>query len=153
MASTLSRGDAVQTPLGKGVVREVKRSGQLVVDVGGRAVVLGPDAVAPLPHSTGRTKRKATPETSPDPADVGEDDRGRAPAEIDLHGLTIEAAMARVEEAINDAILEDRATLRVIHGQSGGRIRAALHRWLRNTPSVRGFDVDPRNPGVTIVRF
>ena len=31
------------------------------------------------------------------------------------------------------------------------RIRAALHRWLRGIPSIRGFRIDPRNAGVTIV--
>ena len=74
-------------------------------------------------------------------------------ADVDLHGLTVEEALARAEDALNEALIEDCAELRVIHGRSGGRIRAALHRRLREIPSVRGFGLDPRNPGVTIVKL
>jgi hypothetical protein len=41
--------------------------------------------------------------------------------------------------------------LRFIHGRRGGRIRAALGRWLGGIPTVRAFRRDPRNEGVTIV--
>jgi dsDNA-specific endonuclease/ATPase MutS2 len=43
-------------------------------------------------------------------------------AEVDLHGLTVEEALDRVQHALNEAL-----------------------------PSVRGFRLDPRNEGVTIV--
>jgi dsDNA-specific endonuclease/ATPase MutS2 len=56
-------------------------------------------------------------------------------------------------QAINDALLHDRLEIRLIHGWSGGRIKAALHRRLREMPPVRSLGVDPRNVGVTIVRF
>jgi hypothetical protein len=39
----------------------------------------------------------------------------------------------------------------VIHGRSGGRIRASLHRWLRSIPTIRAYRVDPLNAGVTII--
>jgi len=80
---------------------------------------------------------------------VGEKNR----AEVDLHGLTVEEALVRAEDALNKALVEDCAELRVIHGRSGGRIRAALHRRLREMPSVRGFGLDPGNSGVTIVKL
>ena len=72
-------------------------------------------------------------------------------AEIDLHGLTVDEALERAQQALNEALLGDLAELRFIHGRSGGRIRAALHRHLRETPSVRNVRLDPRNEGVTIV--
>jgi len=72
---------------------------------------------------------------------------------VDLHGLTVEEALVRAEHALNDAMLADCAELRLIHGRSGGRIRAALHRRLSEIPSVRGFGLDPRNAGVTVVRL
>jgi dsDNA-specific endonuclease/ATPase MutS2 len=48
-------------------------------------------------------------------------------------------------------MLADVPELRLIHGKSGGRIRTSLHRRLREIPTVRGFRLDPANPGVTIV--
>ena len=60
-------------------------------------------------------------------------------------------ALARAEEVLNDAILADVAEIRLIHGRRGGRIREALHRRLRELGIVRGFRVDPKNPGVTVV--
>jgi DNA mismatch repair protein MutS2 len=70
---------------------------------------------------------------------------------IDLHGLTVEEALGRVQEALSEALLADVDELRLIHGRGGGRIRSALHRELGETPSVRKFRLDPRNEGVTIV--
>ena len=60
-------------------------------------------------------------------------------------------ALGRAEQALNEALLADLAELRFIHGRSGGRIRAAVHRWLRDIHGIRGFGLDPRNEGITIV--
>ena len=59
----------------------------------------------------------------------------------------------RAESALSEALLADAEVLRLIHGRSGGRIRAALHRRLRELPGVRAFRLDPRNEGVTIVEL
>ena len=40
MASRFAAGDAVQTPHGKGVVREVRNNGRLLVQVQQRALVV-----------------------------------------------------------------------------------------------------------------
>lgn len=58
---------------------------------------------------------------------------------------------AVVREARNDAILSSLTEVRVIHGRSGGRLKAAVHARLRALPSVRSFRVDPANPGTTLV--
>ena len=99
---------------------------------------------------TGRARKRArggAPIAAPTPHDSGH----RLVREVDLHGLTVDEALARADRAINDALLADVSELRVIHGRSGGRIRAALHRRLRDMPSVRSFRIDSRNPGVTVV--
>ena len=134
----------MQTPFGKGVVREVRNNHTLLVDVHGRALVVSDADVTALSGRPGLSGR---------PAPFGEASRPgpSAPAEVDLHGLTVEEALARVESALNEALLADVEVLRLIHGRSGGRIRAALHRRLRELPSVRSFRIDPRNEGVTIV--
>jgi DNA mismatch repair protein MutS2 len=150
-ASRFIPGDTVQTPFGKGVVREVRNSGRLMVDVQGRAMVVAQSEISVL--EAGRKRSPAGP------VDSGRDsvrtrpkrEAHRVSAEIDLHALTVEEALERVEQALNEALLADLSELRLIHGRSGGRIRAALHRRLRETLSVRNFRLDPRNEGVTIV--
>ena len=149
MRRPLAVGDAVQTALGKGVVREVRNQGRVLVEIEGRGVVLDGTG-ATLIEVTGRARKRArggTPIARAPSPDSGR----RLVREIDLHGLTVDEALARAESAINDALLADVSELRVIHGRSGGRIRAALHRRLRDMPSVRVFRIDASNPGVTVV--
>jgi len=153
MATRFTPGDRVQTPFGKGVVREVRNRGRLMVDVLGRAMVVTEDEISLL--DAGRKRPRARAMAS---ASEGE---GRRPsraactalAEVDLHGLTVEEALGRVDQALSDALLADLQEVRLIHGRSGGRIRAALHRRLREIGSVRKFTLDPGNEGVTIVVF
>lgn len=143
-------GAHVQTPLGKGVVREVRNGGRVLVEVRGRATEF---AAADLEAIGGRAV-DAPPRTGDARSTIEHRSRRQAHAvrpEIDLHGYTVDDAMALVDAALNDALLAGLAALRVIHGRSGGRLKAALHRRLREIPSVRGFHVDPRNQGVTIV--
>jgi dsDNA-specific endonuclease/ATPase MutS2 len=154
VAARFTPGDAVQTPFGKGVVREVRNSGRLLVDVDGRALVVKESDVSALEvrrrdsSSAGRSQRQGRDSphaSSPSP--------GVTTREVDLHGLTVEEALARAERALDEAILADVEEVRFIHGRSGGRIRAALQKRLREISSVRHSRIDPRNKGVTIVEL
>lgn len=148
MSPRFTPGQPVQTPLGKGVVLEARSSGRLLVDINGRSVVLEERTVAAIDASRKAGRRTApAPDLSPQRGQ-----RGAGPSrEIDLHGLTVEEAIAACERALNEALLADASELRVIHGKGGGRIRAALHRRLREFSAIRAFRLDPRNEGVTIV--
>jgi DNA mismatch repair protein MutS2 len=161
----------VQTPFGKGVVREVRNNKRLLVDVQDRSLVmsdadvtaLDPNARRSLTSDPRKAARRREDRAGPAPPNTSERTRdlrravlvrpASTVADIDLHGLTVEEALARVDSALNDALLADAESLRVIHGRGGGKIRAALHRRLRDIPSVRGFRLDTRNEGVTIVTF
>ena len=149
MASRFAPGDTVQTPFGKGVVREVRNSGRLMVDVHGRAMIVTESDIAVVAHAGKRSRAPQPSEGTSDPTRPKRE--SGTSVEIDLHGLTVEEALDRVELALNDALLADLSEVRFIHGRSGGRIRAALHRRLGETPSVRKFRLDPRNEGVTLV--
>jgi DNA mismatch repair protein MutS2 len=72
---------------------------------------------------------------------------------LDLHGLTVEEASSRVEERIDLALRAGLERLELIHGRSSGRIKAAVHRLLKDLTAVHHFEVDPSNPGATIVYF
>jgi DNA mismatch repair protein MutS2 len=144
----LQPGQVVRTPLGKGVVREVRNNGRLLVVIRGRAVLLAAGDVA-IDSDVSRAGRSRGTDV-----EAGRPSVPSAPAHlriVDLHGLTVDEAAGRVDSALNDAILADAAEIRFVHGKGGGRIRTALHQRLRAIPAVRAFRLDPRNPGITIV--
>ena len=144
-------GDIVQTPYGKGSVREIRNNGRILVDVRGRALECRIAEITPVEER----KRRARPSGKSSHHRAEEPSKParprHVPTEIDLHGLTVAEALARAEEALNDSLLANATELRFIHGRSGGHIRDALHRWLRRIESIGSFRVDPRNEGVTIV--
>lgn len=89
----------------------------------------------------------------PTPRATGKPDRGpSSPDSIDLHGFTVEEAMKRVEEALNRALLDDKDQLRIVHGLGTGKIRKAVHAYLKEH-RIGHFKIDEANPGVTIVYF
>ena len=141
----------MQTQFGKGVVREVRNNKQLLVDVQGRALVVRDVDVTALDAGPAQTRPARGRGATPAPA-TRRRRPGGAGAEIDLHGLTVEEALARVESALNEALLADMEVLRLIHGRSGGKLRAAVHQRLRELSNVR-FRLDPHNEGVTIVEL
>ena len=150
MTSRFTTGDAVQTPFGKGVVREVRNNGRLLVDVHGHSLVVKDADISPIEATSQQPRVRVGTADRSSPL---EPQRRDVPAEVDLHGLIVAEALARAEHALNDALLANLGELRLIHGRSGGRIRAALHQRLREIASVRGFHLDPDNEGVTIVRL
>ena len=152
-ATKLSTGDAVQTPFGKGTVREVRNNGQVLVEVRARALVFREAEISPLDVTRSRVRSRSAASPSglePERQTCTSQTESR---QIDLHGLTVEQALATAERALDDAIRADLPELRFIHGKSGGRIREALHRWLRQIHTVRLYRIDPRNEGVTIVEL
>ena len=139
---TMKAGDLVQTPLGKGILREVRNRGRALVEIHGRATeVPGSQVTSVDPAGRRSARRRGQQQRAP-----GTPGRAAsAPIEVDLHGCTVPEALARVDAAL----LADAPELRLIHGRSGGRIRVALHPHLRML--ARPFRLDPTNPGVTIV--
>jgi DNA mismatch repair protein MutS2 len=70
---------------------------------------------------------------------------------IDLHGMTVDEALRAVEARVDEAIRAGLERLEIIHGISGGRLRAAVRGYLEGIPSVSRFEGDARNAGVTWV--
>ena len=65
--------------------------------------------------------------------------------------MTTDEATAAVADFLNEALLASLDEVRIVHGRSGGRLKAAVHATLRELSSVRSFRIDPRNAAVTIV--
>jgi DNA mismatch repair protein MutS2 len=142
-------GDEVHVAsLGKGVVREVRNGGRYLVELKGRSIVAAETqltAVSPRKQRSSSDGKASTP-SGPDPAT-----RSYAATSLDLHGMTVEEAIAALDSFLNDALLAGHPEVRVIHGRSGGRLKAAVHARLKQLPVVRATRLDPANPGVTIV--
>ncbi|MDP1572146.1 MAG: Smr/MutS family protein [Vicinamibacterales bacterium] len=145
-----SAGDAVHvTALGTGVILEVRNGRRYLVSIKGRAVEVRAGqltAVAP-----GRAPRRAAAPAAARTTPVAT--RTQAPASLDLHGRTTGEAVEALDAFLNEALLASLAEVRVIHGRSGGRVKAAVHARLRALSVVRAFRVDERNAGVTLVYF
>lgn len=149
-------GDDVHVAhFGKGIVREARNGGRYLVEIKGKPMVVREAEMSPL-ESPKRGRRSAASVATPPVAGgagAASPPAGSSPAAtaIDLHGRTAEEAEADLDAFLNDALLAGHAEVRVIHGRSGGRVKAAVHARLKQLSSVRAFRVDPRNEGVTIV--
>jgi len=131
---------------GKGVVREARNGGRYLVEIKGRSMVVHGSELSPAdpPKKTRRAMLHEAPQAN---------GRNTRPASLDLHGKTVQEALDALDAFLNDALLDGAAEARVIHGRSGGRLRAAVHGRLKLIASVQHFRIDPANAGVTIVTF
>jgi DNA mismatch repair protein MutS2 len=141
-------GDHVHVAIfGKGIIRDVRNSGRYAVEVKGRSMIVHESEL------TATHDRKRRPSDAVEPAVAVPESltRRHASTTLDLHGRTVEEAVAALDSFLNDAILAGLNDVRVIHGRSGGRLKAAVHARLKMLSSVRGFRLDTSNSGVTIV--
>jgi len=146
---TFAPGDEVHVAaLGKGVVREVRNGGRYLVELKGRSIVAAQaqlTAVSPRKREASSDAHASSTNAPDGPT------RSYASTSLDLHGMTVEEAVGALDSFLNDALLAGHAEVRVIHGRSGGRLRAAVHARLKQLDVVRAFRVDPANAGVTLV--
>jgi DNA mismatch repair protein MutS2 len=144
-------GDRVHVAgLGTGIVREARNGGRYLIELKGRAMVVDGSQLEPAePARAGRGKPPAVDASAGDPAAAP----SGASRSLDLHGATVLEALDTLDAFLNDALLDGVAEVRVIHGRGRGALKAAVHKRLAQVPSVRGFRLDPGNPGVTLVRF
>ena len=85
----------------------------------------------------------------------------RAPAprrpdpEMDLRGLRVDEAVARVDTALNDAALDGASLLRIIHGKGTGALRRAIREYLAEHPLVSAASdgEGPGGEGVTVAQL
>ncbi|MBI2827653.1 MAG: Smr/MutS family protein [Acidobacteria bacterium] len=130
----------------RGVVIAVRRDGRYQVRIEGITLSCrDEDLTVPA------EPRKEKPAGEKHPASTASEIA--PPGCVDLHGLLVEEALARVVSEIDRSLLRGADRVKVVHGKGSGRIRDALHRCLASMPVVAAFRLDPRNPGVTWVLF
>lgn len=83
--------------------------------------------------------------------------QGQVSTEVNLIGLRVEEALDALDHFLNRAVLGNLAEVRVIHGFGTGRLRQAIHDWLRQHHLVKEFrqggPKDPGGGGATYVKL
>ena len=81
---------------------------------------------------------------------------GAATTDLNVIGCTVEEALGRMERFLDESLLVDQRTVRVIHGYGTGQLRRALAEYLRNHPLVASHQPAPPEQGgggVTVVEL
>lgn len=145
-----SPGDLVHLAgLGTGSVIEARGRDRYAIDIKGRIVVA---AARDLEPADGARRARAKHDVTA-PASTRTSARAMAAPSIDLHGKTTAEALELVEAFINEALLAGHAEALIVHGRGGGKVKVAVHQYLRQLAPTASFRLDPRNVGVTIVKF
>lgn len=76
--------------------------------------------------------------------------------ELDVRGERVNEALEKVMHYIDDAIMLDVSSVRIIHGKGTGALREEIQRYLRTIPGVlsaKDEDIQLGGSGVTVVTF
>lgn len=77
----------------------------------------------------------------------------RKTPKLDLHG-EVEAMVAVLVDAfIKDNYLQNKKTLRIIHGRTGEVLKKEVHRVLKQNPMVLTYKLNNWNLGETLVEI
>jgi DNA mismatch repair protein MutS2 len=74
--------------------------------------------------------------------------------ELDLHRLTVEEALPRVDDFLHDTYCAGLHYVRIVHGKGSGVLRQEVSRYLTTHPLVKSFhpaDSFNGGPGATEV--
>jgi DNA mismatch repair protein MutS2 len=76
--------------------------------------------------------------------------------EVNLIGCNVDEALTRMEKFLDDAVVSEQRSVRVIHGFGTGQLRRAIADWLKTHPFVESFGPAPSDKGgggVTVVEL
>ena len=76
--------------------------------------------------------------------------------ELRLRHLTVDEALFRLDQYLNDAFVAGLASVRIVHGKGTGTLRQAVHEVLDKHPLVKSYrlgDYGEGDYGVTIVEL
>ena len=136
-------GDTVQ-------IRSLKKSGIITrIEKGIFYITFGTATVKCKHDEIAPTQKRKKPDTGR----VTFDTKRIAATSVDLHALTVDEALRKVEQWINDAVLASLERGEIIHGLGTGKVRDAVHKMLSKLSVVKSFRLNPQNPGSTDVYF
>jgi DNA mismatch repair protein MutS2 len=140
-------------PGGTGILLEVKDEGRrAAVQVGPKRVEVDAGALELLPAQ----QEQGGSGTGGNGVRVLRDETEGWQERVNLVGLRVDEALPLLDKAIDQAILQGRAEIEVVHGHGTGRLRKAVHEFLLNHGGVKGFHHEVQNrggSGVTVVEL
>jgi DNA mismatch repair protein MutS2 len=69
------------------------------------------------------------------------------PSDLNIIGCTTDEALARAEKFLDNSVLQDRRTVRFIHGHGTGQLRRAIGDFLSKHPMVAHHSLAPEDQG------
>jgi len=125
-----------------GKVVAVDNDGKEVqVDVGGMRVWVATAKLEPVAEAPPLTPTQA------EVAAVRVKKMVSVPTELNLLGKRVDEALEAVEKFLDDALLAGHKVVRIVHGKGTGKLRQAVHDYLRSHPQVRAFELAPLHEG------
>ena len=76
--------------------------------------------------------------------------------ELDVRGERVGDALDRVSRFVDDAIMLNVGSVRIIHGKGTGALREEIQKFLRTVPDISSVDdesIQLGGTGVTMVKF
>jgi DNA mismatch repair protein MutS2 len=76
--------------------------------------------------------------------------------ELNLIGCSVDEALSRTEKFLDDSMISEMRSVRLIHGYGTGQLRRAIAGFLQTLPFVANFNAAPPEQGgggVTVVEL
>ncbi len=143
---------------GGGLVGEVSKISNKAVTivVGNISSTMAPDKVERISSNEFRDASRKEFKPAEQKVDSSLTDRRlNFSPELDIRGERLSDALNIVTRYIDDAVMLNMGTVRIIHGKGTGVLREEIQKYLRTIPGLSVSDEDIRNggTGVTIVRL
>jgi len=125
-----------------------KKSSLVTVVVRGKRLKLLRQALEPFSEEEKKGTEPAVSQV------YGFKKKGRVVPELNLIGCSVEEALSRADKFLDDALLAQLTSVRVIHGVGSGKLRRAISKLLEEQPYVADFhsgSPEEGGLGVTIV--
>jgi len=68
-------------------------------------------------------------------------------SELNVIGMTVDQAIDRVSQFLDDTLVTDLQEVRIVHGHGTGQLRKGLHAFLKTHPQVQKYHTAPENQG------
>lgn len=76
--------------------------------------------------------------------------------QLDLRGKTVEEALIELDKFIDNAVLNNLKSITILHGKGSGKLRAAVHKYLKENKYIKTFHLGSfgeGDTGVTVVEI
>ena len=70
---------------------------------------------------------------------VGVKAERRGKMELDIRGCACDDGIYQLDQFIDQAVMSNISIISIIHGKGTGLLRSAVHKHLKNHPSVKSF--------------